>query len=203
MPALLATPAPARKGFTLVELLVVVAIIAVLLGLLLPAVQKVRQAATRTSCQNNLKQLGLALHNRASDVGAFPIYTTDTGYGHRGETWTVAILSQLEQGTVAALYDFSQLWVHPANRQAVETQMKVFLCPSVPKSGRFYEYTIDPSNPLRAGVADYAGVTGISTSLWFGHPPVLTGPRPGNVWGIFYQGDDDGPPPETRLEQIN
>src|ERR1700682_2611714 len=92
-----------HRGFTLIELLVVIAIIAVLIGLLLPAVQKVREAAARAQCQNNLKQIGLAIHNYEGIYKRFPPAATripDPNYWMHGPTWWVYILPYIEQDNV-------------------------------------------------------------------------------------------------------
>ena len=116
-----------RRGFTLIELLVVIAIIAVLIGLLLPAVQKVREAANRTTCQNNLKQLALGVHNYHDSTGSLPPVRINGGMGWA--SWMVLVLPYIEQGGVFSQWQMDS--TYQAQTAAVQqAQIKMFLCPS-------------------------------------------------------------------------
>ena len=123
-----------RRAFTLIELLIVVAIVAVLVGLLLPAVQKARAAAARTGCLNNLKQLGLALHHHHAEHERFPPGGIEwRPFGNttnRQLAWCVFLLPYLEQQNVAAKLDLSKPFDDPANADGASAVLRVFLCPA-------------------------------------------------------------------------
>ncbi|MBX3439927.1 MAG: DUF1559 domain-containing protein, partial [Planctomycetaceae bacterium] len=128
-----------RFGFTLVELLVAIAIIAVLLALLLPAVQHAREAARQTQCRNNLKQLGLALHNYHQALGVLPpSNTNDVEQGgwltnplnRHIHSWSSLLLPQLDDGNLYNTIDYNVSALHPHNREAASKVVPVFRCPS-------------------------------------------------------------------------
>lgn len=143
---------PRRSGFTLIELLVVIAIIAVLIALLLPAVQAARAAARRISCTNNMKQIGIAMHNYADAMGGFPPTAVgkSTPNTEQFGGWCAQILGFIEQPQVYAAYNFNLGFHLPENQTAVRTVMSVYICPATPR----------PPTPV-AGVVKFTGSNGV------------------------------------------
>lgn len=178
-----------RSAFTLVELLVVIAIIGMLVGLLLPAVQSARESARRMQCQNNLKQIGLAIQNYESAHRRFPSgyisYATNNGSGPAwaaidpdtwdaapGWGWGALILPFLEQGNITAGLSMQRPIWDAANRQLINTRLPVYLCPS--SSGDEGPFVLRDSSgaaltrygsPLQVGRSHYIGSHG-QESCW-------------------------------------
>jgi prepilin-type N-terminal cleavage/methylation domain-containing protein len=145
---------PVRGGFTLVELLVVIAIIGMLVGLLLPAVQHAREAARRTTCENNLRQWGLALLLREQTAGAFP---EGCQMAMPGGTFIPGTLPFIEQQTLG--YNTDLDWTDPANRTAIQMPLAVLTCPSTPTQRRW-----DESQPtLLPAAGDYVNSHGVNS----------------------------------------
>lgn len=142
-----------RSGFTLVELLVVIAIIAILVGLLLPAVQAAREAARKASCKNNLHQIGLALHayhdtHRTLPTGCIQWRQFNSPNPYRQFAWSALLLPFLEQHNLHAQIDFGRPFDSPINADAAATRLSVYECPTA------------DSRELVRGQTDYGGLYG-------------------------------------------
>ncbi len=180
-----------QRGFTLIELLVVIAIIGILVGLLLPAVQSVREAARRTQCLNNMRQLGIALHNYegahktfpaartahpdGSKTKTIPAARTNGGSGQKSQfqSWPTLILPYIEQSNVADIYDYKAPWYEVVNAAAIAVQQPVFLCPSAPSDARFDNYHV-----INAAAGDYGSLNEIRTNVYINemNPPINPAP---------------------------
>jgi prepilin-type N-terminal cleavage/methylation domain-containing protein len=188
----MSTTPKARNAFTLVELLVVIAIIGILIGMLLPAVQMVREAARRTTCLNNLRQLGLSLHNYESAHRAFPpsrlapdknpitaSLTHNSGSQSAFQSWTTLVLPFIEQANLADTFDFKQAWfdaTNSANHTAISTQLGLFQCPSAPSTDRFDNFHV-----VGAAAGDYGSLNEVKKKVY---TEVLGVPYPGSDTAI-------------------
>jgi prepilin-type N-terminal cleavage/methylation domain-containing protein len=162
-----------QRGITLLELLVVIAVIGILIAILLPAIQAAREAGRRISCQNNQKQIALALLNYHDTYETFP----PNRIVNPGHNWVTLILNQMEQGTIHRIYRMDLPWSDVQNQPAISTRIKPLICPSCP-SGQARRDQL--TSNCYAAISDYAATgMGIEAYTANGLTP------PGNLQGIL------------------
>jgi prepilin-type N-terminal cleavage/methylation domain-containing protein/prepilin-type processing-associated H-X9-DG protein len=179
-----------RRGFTLIELLVVIAIIGVLIALLLPAVQAAREAARRAQCTNNLKQLGLALHNYHDSLGTFPIGRMGIGYDYspqRGQrrTWAFSVLPYFEQNNLFNAINFDLEFYESANTTVIRTPLGMLQCPSDTPTIQ------EPDTPYPRSKGSYAANWG-NTHFFQDEARGADWPNPWNNGPLGLQGAPNG-----------
>jgi len=192
------SPRKIRRGFTLIELLVVIAIIAILISLLLPAVQQAREAARRSQCKNNMKQIGLALHNYLDTHKVFPpgyvargVTSTDmagaeAAGGGPGFAWGLFILPFVDQAALYNHFDFSENSTDSHNAEHGEETINTFLCPTDSAPTKFV--VNDGTTNYTLGFANYVGV--------FGYGSMTMTPGSPNPKGVLYRNSS------TRMRDI-
>jgi prepilin-type N-terminal cleavage/methylation domain-containing protein/prepilin-type processing-associated H-X9-DG protein len=163
-----------NRAFTLVELLVVIAIIGVLLALLLPAVQGAREAARRTACQNNLRQLGLALNSFHDVHKVFPAagWTTVGSGNPRGKFvgWRALVLPHVEEASLQRIYDFNVHWWEETNLSVATVPLAIYQCPAVPERAETRSAIAKPPRPALEftgplAPTDYEAIIGAHASI--------------------------------------
>lgn len=155
-----------NAGFTLIELLVVISIIAVLVALLLPAVQQAREAARRTQCQNNLKQVGIALHNFVDARQFLPSSVRPTAAGTVRYGVFTQILPFIDKQVLWDKYDATLNWSAPVNLPITSSRLSILECPSAPRPERLDgNPDVSPWEPALVAISDYAVTVGVDPRL--------------------------------------